>query len=97
MEIKTQILDFLNRAQLDARLKPAHISVYMALFQSWILQGYNSQLFITRRQVMASAKLKSIGTYHKIIQQLQSYGYIRYIPSYDPRIRTMVQLTKPSY
>jgi hypothetical protein len=67
----------------DERVKVKHISIYMALLYLWVQHGNSNQFAITRRQVMKLAHVSSIGTYHQVIKQLQGFGYINYIPSYN--------------
>jgi hypothetical protein len=39
---------------------------------------------------MAFSKVASIATYHKCIKELDEYGYIRYQPSYHPKLGSQV-------
>jgi hypothetical protein len=67
----------------DERVQVKHISIYMALLYLWVQHGNSNQFPITRKQVMKLAHVSSSGTYHKAIKQLQEFGYINYIPSYN--------------
>jgi len=33
---------------------------------------------------MKLSRIKSTATYHKVLRELQAFGYIEYVPSYDP-------------
>lgn len=88
----------LDRAYLhlsgDARVNVWHISIYMALLHKWQQNGFQSPVQITRREVMQLAHVRSIATYHKIISELQTFGYIHYAPSYNPLKGSRVFITK---
>lgn len=86
------ILDFFHHAKTDGRIRPLHVSVYLALYQYWVLGDCTNPVLVSRRKIMETAKVKSIVSYHKGIRELCKFGYISYIPSYDPRIRTKVYL-----
>ncbi|WP_454803175.1 hypothetical protein [Mucilaginibacter phyllosphaerae] len=45
---------------------------------------------MTRRELMAFSKIASIATYHKCIRELDAFGYIRYQPSYHPKLGSRV-------
>jgi hypothetical protein len=67
----------------DERVQVKHISNYIALLYLWVQHNYGNQFPITRREVMKLAHVSSSGTYHKAIKQLQEFGYIHYVPSYN--------------
>lgn len=74
---------FFQAASNDVRLTHTHISIYFALFRSYIINDCQNPIRITRSEVMAYSKV-SIATYHKCISELNAFGYIKYIPSYHP-------------
>ncbi len=76
--------------QLDQRVNAFHLAVYAALLHLWYKGGLQSPLSITRREVMALAKIRANQTYHKFINDLQAFGYIQYVPSYHPALGSMV-------
>jgi hypothetical protein len=39
---------------------------------------------VTRRKVMDHSRISSIATYHKKINELEAWGYIKYAPSFHP-------------
>ncbi len=79
-----QLSCFINRAASDIRLKPTHTSLYLALCNSWIGSGYLDTFHVSRRRLMKAAHIQSIVTYHKVISDLQAFGYLHYLPSYHP-------------
>ena len=78
----------------DNRIGTSHVSLYMALFQFYNLNGFQNPISITRAAVMESAKISGLATYHKCLKDLVHYGYIEYNPSYNPAINSEVRLLK---
>ena len=76
--------DLIKRMGSDKRILATHVSLFTALFIFWQRGGFVSPFAITRKTVMAYAKIASIATYHKCIRELDEYGYIRYQPSFHP-------------
>jgi hypothetical protein len=68
----------------DSRLHPAHISLYLALFQLWNLNRFRNPTSINRSEAMNLSRIGSVGTYHRSIKQLDEWGYLKYQPSYNP-------------
>ena len=83
---------FYDRIQMDDRLNPTHISLYLALFQFWNLNHFQNPISISRNEMMRLSKISALGTYHKCIKQLQEFGYIEYIPSFNPYKGSLVNL-----
>jgi hypothetical protein len=88
-EIK-ELTRFYQAILEDSRIGPSHISLYMALFQLYNLNGFRNPVMISRNEVMAIAKFKGLATFHKCIRDLNEFGYIQYFPSYDARICSTV-------
>ncbi|HLW31227.1 MAG TPA: hypothetical protein VKX40_03120 [Aequorivita sp.] len=65
----------------DSRLNPTHISLYMALFNIWNLNRFPDDFIIIRDEVMKLSKIGSKSTYHRCLKQLDTWKYLRYIPS----------------
>lgn len=83
---------FYDRIQSDNRLNPTHISLYLALFQFWNLNHFQNPISISRNEMMRLSKISALGTYHKCIKQLQEFGYIEYLPSFNPYKGSLVNL-----
>jgi hypothetical protein len=75
---------FFNKIVQDTDLNPTHVSLYMALFQSWNLNRFQNPISITRNEVMRISKIFSKATYHKCVNELHQKGYINYEPSHNP-------------
>lgn len=65
----------------DARISATHISLYMALTQEWSITGCKSPFPIDRESIMRAAKISARFTYNKCMNNLQEFGYIKYVPS----------------
>lgn len=74
----------------DHRIGVTHISLYMALFQLWYLNRFQSPVNITRQLVMPMARINGRATYYKCLRELEEYGYIQYVPSCNPFIKSQV-------
>ena len=78
----------------DSRLNPTHISLYMALFNIWNLNRFPDDFIIIRDEVMKLSKIASKSTYHRCLNQLNTWKYICYFPSHNSftgsRIRLLI-------
>ena len=83
---------FYDKIQQDDRLNPTHISLYLALFQFWNINHFQNPISISRNEMMRLSKISALGTYHKCIKELQNFGYIEYIPSFNPYKGSLVNL-----
>ena len=94
MEQVKELTNFFLAIQEDNRIGISHISLYMALFQFFNLNQFQNPVNISRARVMEVAKISGLGTYHKCIKDLADFGYIKYVPSYNPAISSQVYLLK---
>ena len=85
-----QLTAFYSSILADSRINSRHISLYMALFECWNKNNFQSPVSIKRNDIMPVAKISGIATYHKCMKELHEYGYIRYFPSYDPVTKSKV-------
>ena len=86
----TVIRAFVDRANKDERMRPAHRCLMMMfIYLSWGQQRAKP-VAVSRRRMMQMTGIKSIVSYHKYMAQLQSYGYITYVPSFHPLYGSMV-------
>lgn len=84
---------FFERIASDERITPTHISLYMALFQVWNTNRFRIPFSISRQAMMRSGKIHAKATYHKVIKELDKFGYIMYKPSYDPFRGSAIYMT----
>ena len=94
MEQVKELTNFYSAIKNDHRIGATHISLYMALFQFYNLNRLQNPIQITRTAVMEVAKISGLATYHKCMRDLVEFGYIQYIPSYNPGISSQVFLLK---
>lgn len=90
-EIK-ELTSFYEAIRDDPRIGPTHISLYMALFQLYNLNGFKNPISICRIGVMKIAKINGLATFHKCIKDLEQFRYIQYHPSFDPRIASCINM-----
>jgi hypothetical protein len=76
------ITQFITVVSEDARIGPAHISLYAALLKIWGEQAFQNPIQVKGREVMQLSKIAGVATYHKCIKELHQYGYIQYTPSF---------------
>jgi hypothetical protein len=83
---------FLLLVQKDDRITVWHVSVYAALVYYWEAGGCQTPASITRREVMQVSHIGSFPTYHKYMRELVEFGFIKYLPSYNPFLGSLVWL-----
>ncbi len=93
MENMQQLTAFYDAIASDPRIGLSHICLYTALLHELSIALLNPPLYINRDTVLKKAKMCR-KTYHKCMKELQQYGYIRYEPSSDPLIGTLIHLNK---
>lgn len=85
MEGLELLTEFLRAIRSDARIGANHISVYAALVQTGFEQGCYAPVLTARQELMVKAKILGTATYHKYVSDLNDFGYICYIPSFNHR------------
>ncbi len=92
MEHKECVLvNFFSGIESDNRITTAHISIYACLWKRWneLIEGQS--LIFFSYEIMPACKISSYSTYHKTIRQLHEFGYIKYTPSYNHNLGSMVE------
>ena len=87
-----QLSGFFQRVGTDDRLNPTHVSLYMAIFQFWNAERFQNPVSISRQELMRISKISAKATYHKCIKDLHTFGYIQYLPSFNPFKGSLVYL-----
>ncbi|MDD3321707.1 MAG: hypothetical protein PHS59_09725 [Paludibacter sp.] len=87
-----QLSGFFQKVAVDNRLNPTHVSLYMAIFQYWNAERFQNPVSISRQELMRISKISAKATYHKCIKDLHAYGYIQYLPSFNPFKGSLVYL-----
>lgn len=75
----------------DPRIGVSHISLYCAIFHLMQLQKSDPIHFMSD-ELMKVAKIAGLATFYKCLKDLHEQGYIRYIPSYNHRRKSMIYL-----
>lgn len=75
---------FFNKINNETNLNPTHISLYLALFQRWNVNRFKNPTGISREEIMKASKINSKATYHKCMKELQSLGFMEYVPTFNP-------------
>jgi len=83
---------FFNKAADEKKLNPTHISLYLALFQCWNVNRFKNPTGISRDEIMNASKINSNATYHKCMKDLQTLGFIEYLPTYNPHSSSNVNM-----
>jgi hypothetical protein len=92
MEPVLMLTAFYEAISQDARISPAHISLYMALFQKLGMKHFQNPVSFSSHEIMPMAKIDSRATYHRCLKDLVESGYIRYIPSCNPFLKSLAFL-----
>jgi hypothetical protein len=83
---------FFNAIANDPRVSITHIGIYAALLQYWQMNNYPMPLEVFSHDIMPIAKVSASKTYHRCIRDLNDYGYLEYIPSYNKHSGSKVYL-----
>lgn len=60
--------------------RPVHLSLYFSLFQLWNINRFSNGFYGTRGELMKVAKVQSVSTYSKAMQDMVAWKWIQYIP-----------------
>lgn len=83
---------FFNKIADEKKLNPTHISLYLALFQCWNVNRFKNPTGISREEIMKASKINSNATYHKCMKELQTLGFIEYLPTFNPHSSSNVNM-----
>jgi hypothetical protein len=86
------LIHYMHRLVSDARLKPVHLLLSIAIFDKWASCGFVRCYYVSRRVLMEASRIRSTATYHKAILELQRFGYVRYYPSYHPAMGSRIEI-----
>jgi hypothetical protein len=93
--MKDLFISGIIRMGSDSRLLSTHISILTAIFICWQHNDFREPFSVTRRKLMAYSKIASVATYHKCMNELIAFMYIRYQPSYHPKKGSLVWWSEP--
>jgi hypothetical protein len=92
MDFQLAIFSFMDGVGEDHRIGPTHISLFLAILYFYREQGCSMPIYVYRKELMKQAKISAVATYHKGMRDLVEYGYIGYVPSYNPVLGSLVYL-----
>jgi len=95
MDLQSVIGSFMDRVGEDHRIGPTHISLFLGILYLYRKQEYAMPICVYRKELMRQAKISAFGTYHRAMRDLKLYGYIGYVPSYNPVLGSLVYLLCP--
>jgi hypothetical protein len=62
----------------------------MMLFNNWNSNRFTNPTSIPKEKIMKSSKINSNTTYYKCLKELQVYGFIEHLPTYNPHLNSNV-------
>ncbi|MDX5421861.1 MAG: hypothetical protein LPK07_13460 [Hymenobacteraceae bacterium] len=92
MEQVQVLLRFFTAALHDPRIGTSHIALYVAFYQRWVKEGSGAPVLAYSHEMMPVAKICSSATYHRVLRELDAYGYLQYEPSFSRLRRSRVCL-----
>lgn len=95
MDVGSIIKDFIELIQEDPRIRPSHISLFLAIVNCVKCQHGHMPVVIFKKQIIKHAKI-SAATFHRCIKELNRYGYIKYLPSCNAGAGNLVSIPRLS-
>jgi hypothetical protein len=92
MEQRDKIEAVLKRAIEDDRLTSVQLAFITSIYHLSMINGFCNPVEVTRKTIMKTSKIKSFTTYHKIVSDLVTLLYIKYVPSRNPCQGSMIQI-----
>lgn len=81
---------FFLAIEKDFRISTTHIAIYAALLQFRVDKGFINPIQAYSIEIQDIAKIASPKTYHKCMHELDSYGYVIYLPTKNKNKRSSV-------
>lgn len=78
----------------DQRLNVWHLAILTAVLTLSYRKGKCTVITVSRRKMMVLSHINTKPTYHKYFKQLQLFGYINYLPSFNPDCKSQVELNE---
>ena len=82
MDRLQELMTFMDGLASDIRLKPTHVSLCLALCHAWVRSDFQNVFQVSRSKLMAASRIESRATYHKVMKDLQAFGYLKYTHFY---------------
>lgn len=90
METLKPLSDFFKVIKKDCRISVTHIGIYAALLQFRVDKGFINPIQVYSYEIMEIAMISSPKTYHKCMNELNEYGYIKYVPTRNRNQRSTI-------
>ena len=84
--------EFFKRVKDDRRIGPIHISLYTALLDRWLEQSCPRVVRIRPDEMMRRSRILGRSTYYQVLKELAAYGFIEYLPEYNPERKSGVRV-----
>lgn len=81
---------FFLAIEKDFRISTTHIAIYAALLQFRIDKGFINPVQAYSIEIQNIAKIASPKTYHKCMRELNTYGYVIYLPTKNKNKRSKI-------
>lgn len=81
---------FFLAIEKDFRIGTTHIAIYAALLQFRIDKGFINPVQAYSIEIQNIAKIASPKTYHKCMRELNTYGYVIYLPTKNKNKRSKI-------
>ncbi|WP_235922451.1 hypothetical protein [Flavobacterium difficile] len=97
MNYITHLTTFFEKVLQEPDFKPMHISLYLAMFQSWNKNRFQNPIAISRNDMIRISKIGSPTLYENGLKKLDEQGYIKYQPSgspFKPSLVHVLELTE---
>lgn len=86
--------DFISCMENKKKANPSHLSIFLALYYYWWLNGCKNPVRISRGEIMKTSRIFSTATYHKCMKELHFWKIIDYKPSFNPYKGSEVKINK---
>lgn len=90
IEPKEIWIELIQRINADPRLKLTHIALLFAIISLGMDRKEARVISVSRRVLMTRSRIKSTSTYHSSLKDLVTFQYFTYLPSFDPRQKTLI-------
>ena len=81
---------FMEAVRDDPRINAIHISLYFSLLHYGLGVKGENPVSVFSHEIMPLCKVSGAATYYRSIRELHEYGNIKYLPSYNHFLGSMV-------
>lgn len=94
MELAEYITGFMEMVADDPRIGPCHISLFLAILHFYQMQNCHNPVSVFSGELRKQAKIGSMRVYFNCMKNLREWGYVKYLPSYNPAKASSIFLVK---